>query len=212
MKNDEKRIIAITGPSGAGKTTLAEMLSTNLGVIIPPHCTTRDKRKDDKPGFYRYLSHSTYAKLLDEDLFLISSGDGKVVCKESGNFYGILKSDCIEAFQYSDVIILFVSYKDIYELIRLKQSGINIDIINLTFSNIEAGVKSRLINNEERDHTMSDIESRIRCAINDKKMFGDKIFEYASCNIYTDILGIQETYEAVCNKIFKNNKQLVKVK
>lgn len=212
LENNSKRIIAITGPSGAGKTTLAEKLSNNLNIVIPRHCTTRDKRKDDKPGFYRYLSHPVYAKLLNDNLFFISSGDGKIVSKENGNFYGILKSDCLEAWENSNDIILFVSYKDIYDLIKLKESGISIDIINLTFLDLELGISSRLINNNERDHTSKDIKSRINCAFNDKMMFGDKVFEYASCNIYTDIVGIEGTYDEVCNKLFEKNKQLIKGK
>ena len=62
----KKSIIAIMGPSGAGKTTLGEKLSTRLEISIPKHCTTRNKRIDDQEGFYRYLEHKEYDKLLRE--------------------------------------------------------------------------------------------------------------------------------------------------
>lgn len=86
-------IIAIMGPSGAGKTTLANNLVLKNGVVIPRHTTTRSKRKDDEDGFYRYLMHDEYKELYDQGLFFISSGDGNEIKKENGNFYGVLKSD-----------------------------------------------------------------------------------------------------------------------
>ena len=69
-------IIAVMGPSGAGKTTLANNLVLKNSVVIPRHTTTRHPRKDDEQGFYRYLTHDEYSKMYNEGLFLISSGDG----------------------------------------------------------------------------------------------------------------------------------------
>ncbi len=91
MNVSEKGIIAITGPSGAGQTTLGDKLILHHDIAIPRHCTTREKRMDDKDGFYRYLSHDIYRSMFDNGEFLISSGDGKIISKEFGNFYGVLK-------------------------------------------------------------------------------------------------------------------------
>lgn len=122
MNLSNKSIIAITGPSGAGKTTLGEIITNRLSVKIPRHCTTRSKRNDDKEGFYRYLSHDEYRELYENGEFLISSGDGPSIKKEYGNFYGVLIDDCLAAWKVSDIIILFVSYKDIEQLKLLKKS------------------------------------------------------------------------------------------
>lgn len=196
-----KSIIAIMGPSGAGKTTLGEKLSTRLEISIPRHCTTRSRRNDDQEGFYRYLTHEKYNELLQQRKFLISSGDGPEVKKEYGNFYGVLLDDCINAWNKSNVIILFVSYKDIEALVALRNSGIDIDIVNLTFSDIEKGVLDRLVNNRERNHSSSDIKSRINCALEDSKKYGRALSLYAKTIVYTDILNAEQTYERVCKDL-----------
>jgi len=201
MDWSNKRIIAITGPSGAGKTTLGDLLVLRNGIGVPYHCTTRSKRSDDKAGFYRYLIHEEYDQLLSENKFLISSGDGPIVKKEYGNFYGVLKSDCFDAFEKSNDIILFVSYKDIDQLVDLKKQGLNIDIIGITFSDIEKGVRQRLINDSLRDHTESDINRRIAIAISDNEKYRQKLEKYAKTIIFTDVLNIEETYEKVSKEL-----------
>lgn len=95
MNLQNKIMIAIMGPSGGGKTTLGDKLYERHEISIPIHCTTRNPRNDDRTGFYRYLSHEEYNNLLCMQKFLISSGDGLIVKKEFGSFYGILIEDCI---------------------------------------------------------------------------------------------------------------------
>lgn len=199
MKNSN--IIAIMGPSGSGKTTLADNLAIRNNLAIPRHCTTRLPRNDDKEKFYRYFTHEKYKKEFDLGHFLISSGDGPDIKKEYGNFYGVLKSDCIDAFERSNTIILFVSYKDIDKLINLKKAGFNINIIDLTFTNIAQGIKNRLIGNIERNHTLEDIDSRIRNAVIDNEKYRQKINKYADIIVFTDIFDIENTYNEVYKKL-----------
>ncbi len=196
-----KLIIAITGPSGAGKTTLVNNLSTRLNIAVPRHCTTRLQRKDDQEGAYRYLSHDEYAYFLKTGDFLISSGDGPEVKKEYGNFYGILKQDCSDSWNKNDIIVLFVSYKDIDALSQLRNDGFNIEIVALTFTNIEKGVKYRLTNDPLRNHTEKDINSRIRCALSDTEKYEKALQRYAKTIVYTDMLDIEGTYEKVCSDL-----------
>ena len=194
-------IIAVMGPSGAGKTTLANNLVLKNGVVIPRHTTTRSKRKDDEDGFYRYLMHDEYKELYDQGLFLISSGDGNEIKKENGNFYGVLKSDCFEAFKKSDIILLFTSYKDILSLVNLNNTGFNIRIVNLTFTEIEKNMRERLVGNNEREQTIEDINSRIKWALKDLHDYYEELQLYSDITIYTDIKNIEETYQDVCKKL-----------
>ncbi|MBQ7140218.1 MAG: hypothetical protein IJO32_01790 [Bacilli bacterium] len=198
MDLNNKCIIAITGPSGAGKTTLGDILLTRQEVSMPRHCTTRSKRNDDRKDFYRYLKHEEYRKLLENNEFLISSGDGPIVKEEFGNFYGVLKKDCADAWLKSNVIILFVSYKDVNTLLSLKERGLDVDIINLTFDNIKNGVRNRLENDISRNHTEQDIANRINCALEYEEKYGKALKMYAKTIVYTDILDIEQTYQKVC--------------
>ncbi len=201
MNLDKKSIIAIMGPSGAGKTTLGERLSTRNEIAIPKHCTTRLPRNDDIEGFYRYLKHSDYKQLYEQRKFLISSGDGSVIEKEYGNFYGVLYNDCIQAWENSDVLVLFTSYKDIERLQDLKRQGMDIDIVNLTFQNLEEGILNRLLNSDVRNHTQKDIEHRVRSAVSDNDKYSEALRMYAKTIVYTDVLDIEETYNKVCGDL-----------
>lgn len=217
MISKENKIIAITGPSGAGKTTLGLNLNRYHHIPIPTHCTTRRQRKDDIENFYNYLSHEDYNTLLIEGKFLLTSGDGPIVKKEYGNFYGVLVDDCLKAWEKNNTIILFVSYKDIHQIKYLKNQGLNIEIINLTFKNIERGVSKRLNECVERNQTKEDIENRIRIANEDEKIYGSIINKYASLTIYTDESDMFETYQKVCEYLqlanhLKNDKFPKKVR
>ena len=201
MDMNNKSIIAITGPSGVGKTTLGNKIITNNEIVIPYHCTTRKRRNDDVDGFYKYLSHEEYSKLFHLRRFLISYGDSNIISVENGNFYGVLKEDCIQSWQNNDIILLFVSYKDIYTLIDLKNKGLTIDIINLRFHDIKNGVTNRLSNDILRNHTIEEINKRVYSALNDNNQYGSIVDKYAKCTIYTDINNEEETYTEVCDKL-----------
>ena len=196
----EKSIIAVTGPSGAGKTTLVNELSKRHNLAVPKHCTTREPRGDDN-GLYRYLTHEEYANYIYRGEFFFSSGDGPEVKKEYGNFYGILMDDIAEAWKKSDTIIIYISYKDLEFLGMLKECGFNIDIIDLSFTNIEKGIIERISNNKGRNHTKEDIEKRVKCALEYEEKYADAIKIHAKARIYTDLLDIDATYQKAVSEL-----------
>lgn len=196
-----KSIVAIMGPSGAGKTTLGEILLERQEISIPRHCTTRKHRPDDKEDFYRYLTHQEFINCQENQEFLIVSGDGPTIAEEYGNFYGVLIKDCLSAFEEKDVIVLYVSYKDIATLEGLRNSGINIDIVNLTFTDIESSMGSRLMADTRREYTQSDVSNRINIALSDKKKYEKALSVYARTTVFTDLVGIEQTYQKVCEEI-----------
>lgn len=194
---EEKRIIAIMGPSGAGKTTLGNLLSKKNNIVVPRHVTTRNKRCDDADGFYRYVSHEEFNQYNLNGEFLLFSGDGPIISPIYGNFYGVLNKDCNQAWQISRDILLYTSYKDIETLISLRKKY-DVQILNITFNDISNGVRNRLINDKNRDSTKQDIESRIYWALSDEKHYRKIIDNNSNGVIYTDIYGIDETYDKAC--------------
>ena len=200
MNNEKKKIIAIMGPSGSGKTTLGTNLQKRNNIIVPRHTTTREKRNDDTLGFYRYITHSEYQSRYLNGEFLISSGDSQIISKEYGNFYGVLKKDSDLAFSESDAILLYTSYKDINNLILLRDIY-EIIILNLTFTDIAKGVRSRLETEKLRNHTLQDIEKRIYWALKDDNDYRNLVDKNSTLIVYTDIDNIEETYAKVCKTL-----------
>lgn len=197
----EKIIIAITGPSGAGKTTLGNRLISMDDFLTPVHTTTREPRNDDEIGFYRYLDHLQFRQKVELNDFLFWSGDSDKVDKKYGNYYGMLNEDYMH-LSYHNRLIFFVSYKDIDYLLRLKSEGYNIRLVNLTYQNIDETMRERLLLGE-RNHTQADIEKRIACAKNYEQEYSKKIESYNILRIYTDLYNSDETYNIVKKKIIR---------
>jgi len=198
-----RRIIAITGPSGAGKTTLGNIIKKRHKYAIPKHCTTRCRRQDDTDDFYRFLTHENYAQKVENQEFFLTSGDGPEIKKEYGNFYGILKEDCENMWKNSDTILIFVSYRDIIRLQEIKsEEKIIIKIVNITFTDIKRGVLERITkNNSKRNHTTEDIQKRAQIAYELQNKYGKILEKYTDITIYSDLYDIEEIYKIVMDKI-----------
>lgn len=187
------RIIAITGPSGSGKTTLGNRISCENRIVVPKHCTTRKPRNDDKQGFYRYLTHLEYANCYIENEFFISSGDSKIIKEENGNFYGILNQDIVPVIEREKTVLIYISYKDVVDL--LKKQDYQIDILHLTFQDIEIGVRSRLEKDFSRFITDEEIDKRISTAMYYETKILPTIQALLKNTIYTDKLNVDDTYK-----------------
>lgn len=197
----KKIIIAITGPSGVGKSTLGDKLVENDDFVLPVHTTTRVPRLDDQIGFYRYLSHEEFRTEVVLNNFLFWSGDNSIVDKKYGNYYGILNND-YNMVSYNDRVIFFISYKDIDTILSLKKIGYNIEIVNLLYFDIEKSMEQRL-SIGTRNHSIEDIRKRIQCAKDYEKLFRKKLDDNDVLKIYTDLCDSEETYSIVKRKKIK---------
>lgn len=197
----KKIIIAITGPSGVGKTTLGNQLIKKDDFVTPVHTTTRKPREDDEEGFYRYFKHAEFKREVESKNFLFWSGDNYIIDEKYGNYYGILNNDYNEV-SYYDKLIFFISYKDIEAIFRLKNAGYNIEIVNLAYLDIDKSMEQRLFIGG-RNHSPEDIRRRINCAKSYEQMFAKKIEDYNILKVYTDLYDIDETYNIVKKKIIK---------
>ena len=201
---DEKRIITIMGPSGAGKTTIGTMISNTYNFGVPMHCTTRSRRDDDINGFYRYLSYDKFSEYVKFDKYLLWSGDSEIIKKEYGNFYGILIDDYRYVLNEKKKIILYVSYKDLERIVYLKEvlrkRRIKVQILNLTYYDFSI-MKERLTLNPLRKHTLEDLEKRVKIAYEDEQIYGADVRRYADVREYTDTMTVNETFKSVSKKL-----------
>lgn len=204
---EEKNIITIMGPSGAGKTTIGNMIVETYDYGVPRHCTTRKQRADDQQGFYRYLEHNEFKEYATAGKYLLWSGDSKTISKENGTFYGVLLEDYAEKLLEKKKIILYVSYKDLEAIINLREKlgklGISIKILNLTYYDF-SNMNDRLISNLLRNHTQEELNRRINSAYSDELLFGKDILKNADLRLYTDTISVQETFNIVSKKLILN--------
>lgn len=204
---EEKNIITIMGPSGAGKTTIGNMIVETYDYGVPRHCTTRKQRADDLQGFYRYLAHPEFKEYADAGKYLLWSGDAKIISKENGTFYGVLLEDFEEKLLEKKKIILYVSYKDLETIINLREKlgklGISIKILNLTYSDF-SNMSDRLMSDSLRKHTPEDLTRRINSAYSDELLFGKDVEKNADVRLYTDTISVQETFDIVSKKLILN--------
>jgi guanylate kinase len=102
-KNSAPLLILISAPSGAGKTTLCEML-----LAAQPHmtraitCTTREPRPGEKDGVdYHFFTAAEFLKRLQAGNFIENA-------TVYGNSYGILKSELLGKLREGKDVLLNV--------------------------------------------------------------------------------------------------------
>lgn len=185
-----KKVIAITGPSGAGKTTLSNFLREEYKFPFPVHTTTREKRNDDEQNFYNYISIEDFLKNVANNEFLFYSG-------YKNRYYGILKKDYYDALNKNDGIIININYMDLDQIKEFKENE-NMIIIQLTFKNLESMIRKRT---ETRGQKKEDTDFRVEVALRNEEKFQSKINECADIVCYTDEIDFEEEKEYILKEV-----------
>lgn len=82
MSEDKGKLVVISGPSGAGKTSVCRALKENPSVEFSVSATTRAMRAGEQDGVdYHFLTRSAFEQRLAEDQFLEHA-------EYNGNLYG----------------------------------------------------------------------------------------------------------------------------
>ena len=106
----DKYAVVIAGPSGAGKTTVADALIDMLGNLeMSRSATTRAKRGDGRDDEYVYLTSAEFENS-------IKSGDVLEYTLYSGNYYGTRKYELDRIFENGKNPILVLDYNGVKSL------------------------------------------------------------------------------------------------
>lgn len=104
----EKRIIIITAPSGAGKTTITRHLLASQPdkLMFSVSAATREPRKNEKHGIdYYFLSEDEFKQKIQQDEFI----EWEMVYE--GKYYGTLKSELERIWNQNKIPVLDIDVK-----------------------------------------------------------------------------------------------------
>jgi len=152
-KSKKGEIIAVSAPSGGGKTTIVKQILKKFPeIVFSVSATTRPKRESEKNGVeYYFITETEFKQKINNDEFVEWE-------KFYDYYYGTFKSVVEENVKYGKSVLLEV---DVKGAISLKKIYPEAHLIYITPPSFEELVK-RL--RERRTESESDMKKRIERA------------------------------------------------
>lgn len=150
MENRKGRIIAISAPSGSGKTTIVRRVLKDIPeLIFSVSATTRKRRKDEKEGAdYYFITENEFKKKIDNNEFIEWE-------KFYDYYYGTYKKVVDIAVNDGKTVILEVDVKGALSLKKIYPDAVLIYIVPPSFDEIV----NRLVKRKTEDR--ADLQKRI---------------------------------------------------
>ena len=163
MKN---KLLVITGPSGVGKTVLANHLVETIGIKRCVTCTSRMPRKFEKDGVdYFFLSRSDFEATIQSNGFIEFN-------EHYGTLYGLRATD-LDALLLKKPVLLVMNWEGAKKL----EAQYNADVIFVEPKNISV-LSERLVKRSGHDDRIKYAQSDLAQA------------EQFSCRLVNDELQI----------------------
>ena len=103
-------LVVLSGPSGVGKTTVADRLKAKGGYTQSLSVTTRAARAGETEGVqYRYLSREEFGRLRDSNELIEHA-------EFAGDFYGTPKQPLREALKAREAFLLVIDVQGGYQI------------------------------------------------------------------------------------------------
>ena len=148
-------ILALTGQSGSGKTTVAGELLRRTDIRMVPSVTTRERRESDLPGEYEYVSREGFEHQVHEQFFLWHVTRGST---SYGTDRNAIFDICDQARGIGIMILVPEKVRPLAEFVR-GQYGSAVPIIPVYFDSPgEDVLRRRLI---ARGESLESIEERM---------------------------------------------------
>jgi len=150
--NREPKLFIISGPSGAGKTTIAQrMLEEVEGLTRSISCTTREKRKTEIEDVdYKFINRGRFQALIEKGAFLEWA-------EVLGNLYGTLKKDVKASLDLGKDVLLCIDVKGAMQVLKKEPKTVAIFIMPPSVEEL----RSRLL---KRGETGDELKKRIDLA------------------------------------------------
>ena len=180
MGTKRGKLVVISGPSGAGKTSVCRALKQEPGVEFSISATTRAMRPKEVNGVdYHFLDEAEFHRRRAAGEFLESAS-------YNGNYYGTLRQPMLDALAAGRVFILEI---EVQGTRQLRDADVEGDFIFIVPPSIEE-LRRRLI--DRKTNTVAEIEGRLEIAA--REMAAESLYDYSVPNddLPTAIAAVKE--------------------
>jgi guanylate kinase len=193
LENRKGRIIAISAPSGSGKTTIVRKVLKDIPeLVFSVSATTRKRRKEEKEGAdYYFISENEFKKKIDNNEFIEWE-------KFYDYYYGTYKNIIDNAVSDGKTIILEVDVKGALSLKKIYPDAVLIYIVPPSFDELV----NRLVKRKTEDE--ADLQKRIDRAKMELELKDE--FDYFVDNTELE-KAVIETESLIKKIISKENKK-----
>jgi guanylate kinase len=193
LENRKGRIIAISAPSGSGKTTIVRKVLKDIPeLVFSVSATTRKRRKDEIEGAdYYFISENEFKKKIDNNEFIEWE-------KFYDYYYGTYKNIIDNAVSDGKTIILEVDVKGALSLKKIYPDAVLIYIVPPSFDELV----NRLVKRKTEDE--ADLQKRIDRAKMELELKDE--FDYFVDNTELE-KAVIETESLIKKIISKENKK-----
>jgi len=183
--------IVISGPSGVGKNTIADILIDRGYGIYSVSMTTRQKRDGEKEGRdYFFVSKEEFDRNIDEGNFLEYAQYGD-------NYYGTLKSYVFDNLDNGTNVIAVVDIQGGVNIEKIFPDAVLIFIMPPSYEELERRLRGRNTDSEEA------ILKRLEIA--KKEMDFSSYYDYVVINNTVDET-VNEVIDIIDKEVVKINK------
>ncbi|MBM3973652.1 MAG: guanylate kinase [Planctomycetes bacterium] len=152
MSGARGKLVVISGPSGAGKTSVCRALKQHPEVEFSVSATTRCRRDDERDGVdYHFLSRDDFQRRLSENQFLEWA-------TYNGNLYGTPRWPMDAALARGKTFLVEIEVKGTRQLRERGIEGLYVFIAPPSI----AELRRRLVNRGSND--LVEIDQRVRIA------------------------------------------------
>ena len=136
MSDDKGRLVVISGPSGAGKTSVCRVLKENPAVEFSVSATTRAMRAGEQDGVdYHFLSREAFEQRLAEDQFL-------EYAEYNGNLYGTPRWPMDDALARGKTFLVEIEVDGTRQLRRRGVAGLYLFIEPPSIAELRAALRA----------------------------------------------------------------------